>query len=906
MKRARPTARALFARYALPTLSASLLLALTLLAPSAPSTFALAGEPITLRMPRALALFALLPLFPWFALRSESGLAKGRRTASTALRCASLALIALALAQPLRRALTRSTSTVFVVDVSDSSEERALADAQRFLDRALHARKPGQHVALVTFAREARAVPLAGASPALPRNRDGSATNLERALALAHGLHLPDATPQFVLFSDARETEGNAGRALARMPETRLFVAPVPSSEVPDVAVQALRAPRELAVGESFELRAELYARVPTRVRARLFAAGAPNAPDAEQTLALPRGETTLRFRSLAPRAGAIPYRLELLPEGPDRFAANNRFERTLSVRGPPRVLYVERTREEAAPLAALLTRAGFDVEVRTGEAAPRRAEQLADVDFYLLSDVPAATLGASGMEAIAHYIRSGGGFLMAGGEHAFGPGGYQGSALEPLLPISLAGTLRRDEPTLALVLALDKSGSMAGEKLERAKEAALATAELLGDRQYLGVIGFDAQPERVVRLAIASQKSSIARSVRSLAAGGGTALFPALDAAYTDLTGVRARIKHVVLLTDGQSQEESLDALVRSMRADAITVSAIGLGDDVNRGLLEALARAGGGRAYFTRDPARVPRLFTEETALVARAPLVERTLRARRVGAADFLRDSAIEQAPALGGLVATSARAAPSELLLATHEGEPLLARLRVGRGVSLAFTSDLKARWSADWYRWPGLPQLLARLVREHMRRDRSEVLPIAATLELGELHAVIDVLDAGAEPRFVNGLRGELTVSGAATRSLPLNQTAPGRYEARARLEELGSYTLEAQLDDGDRFFLARGDAAQPFPPEYALGAHQGEALREFSALARALPLPEPARLLAGPAEPARRARSARELWPALLWLALAAFLLDVAVRRVPLRSLRRLRAIFAPDPRSGT
>ena len=72
-----------------------------------------------------------------------------------------------------------------------------------------------------------------------------------------------------------------------------------------------------------------------------------------------------------------------------------------------------------------------------------------------------------------------------------------------------------------------------------------------------------------------------------------------------------RARIKHVILLTDGQSPEEGIPELARVMRTEGITVSTVGLGADVNRGFLQNLASLGGGRAYLTNDPNNIPRIF-------------------------------------------------------------------------------------------------------------------------------------------------------------------------------------------------------------------------------------------------------------------------------------------------------
>ena len=120
---------------------------------------------------------------------------------------------------------------------------------------------------------------------------------------------------------------------------------------------------------------------------------------------------------------------------------------------------------------------------------------------------MPAERLGVEQMDALERYVRDlGGGFMFAGGAQSFGLGGYQGTRIESLLPVWMDSERRRDEHSLALALVIDCSGSMSGQKIELAKDAAKATAELLGPDDSLGVVGFSGEPERVVRLQSAQE----------------------------------------------------------------------------------------------------------------------------------------------------------------------------------------------------------------------------------------------------------------------------------------------------------------------------------------------------------------------------------------------------------------
>src|ERR1700687_5936199 len=156
------------------------------------------------------------------------------------------------------------------------------------------------------------------------------------------------------------------------------------------------------------------------------------------------------------------------------------------------------------------------------------------------------------------------------------------------------------------------------------AKQAARATADTLAADDLLEIIAFDSQPTRIVRMTPAKHRARIQNDIARIQAGGGTEIFPALDAAYQALSTTRARKKHVVLLTDGQAPANGIRDLVQAMAAENITVTTVGLGGGVDEALLRTIADAGGGRFYKVADPQSLPRLFTRETEMVSRSAAV------------------------------------------------------------------------------------------------------------------------------------------------------------------------------------------------------------------------------------------------------------------------------------------
>jgi uncharacterized protein YegL len=487
---------------------------------------------------------------------------------------------------------------------------------------------------------------------------------------------------------------------------------------------------------------------------------------------------------------------------------------------------------------------------------------------------------------------------------------------LEKLLPLRFEQEKKRDQPSLALVLAIDRSGSMNGPKLELAKDAARGTAELLGADDLISVVAFDSQAIPLVRLQRAQNRVRISADIARLTAGGGTQLLPPLQEAYQQLSSVSAKVKHVILLTDGQAEYAGIIDLVNQMVAQKITVSTVGVGSGADQTLLTAIAENGGGRFYYTQDASSIPKIFTKETTQVARSALVEERVRPVVSKFVELLDGVGIESAPPLRGYVSTKAKPL-AEVILVSPQGEPLLVRWRQGLGQVAAFTSDVKNRWAVDWLRWPGYTRFFAQLVRSTMRHDGRQRAPgydLQATASPPYVHVRVDAV--ASDDRFVSGLDSQVEVientlglplsrgasPGGHSRPIltaPLPQTAPGRYEADLFLPRTGA-------------FLLRAVHRSPPPVAGAVGPLVAESWgtlslsypREYLALPADLPLLDRVAEVTGghryqtaalALDPeGDKTRFVRALWPYLVGLAVLLLLLDVLLRRVRLFGFRSL------------
>lgn len=881
------------------------------------------GTDYELLSPKMLGVALLAPLFFWVVGRSLADLPLPQRILSVALRVAFVALLALGLSRLARTATTQKIATVYLVDVSESVPDAALEDARAEITKALADKPKGAVVRVVTFAKRPRVVELAdgakeapaierhdvlpgGATsgeagePKIERSGLGAATDIASAMQLAYGLYPSGYLRRAVILSDGVQTDGDVLAEANRAREfgVKVFTIPYERPVPGEVALRDLRVPDKVRVGEPFHVRASIFSSRPQKVRATLRQGEAINGLDGIRDVELAAGDNEVTFKSVVRVAGEVTYALELTDIPEDRFRENNRFTVSVAVPGRPSVLYAEGNPARASYLASALSAQDLEVDVRSPREIPSSIRELERYDFVILSDAPAEAVSLTQQDAIESYVRDlGGGFLFAGGEAGYGLGGWNHTTIERVLPVRMDSEKRRDEPQVAMVLVLDRSGSMSGLPMEMAKAAAKATADTLASDDLIEVIAFDTAPTRVVRMTAAKHRARIQNDIARIQAGGGTEIFAALDAAYQSLTTTRARRKHVILLTDGQAPHQGIRDLAQAMAAEAITVTAVGLGSGVDEGLLRTISDTSGGRLYKVQDPQQLPRVFTRETEMVSRNAAVEEYFQPKVVSNADFLRGIDLRSSPYLRGYVATRMKPPPAQEILQSDASEPILARWRVGLGWSLAWTSDVKNLWAVEWLRWPGYGQFWGQLVREHMRHKKRQEYTMVAAIDpaTGHVKASIDAI--GGDDRFQNGLDARLTVTGpqpnGERRSVLMRQTAPGRYESDFPLDRFGSFLLHAALeqtvDDGKggqrtaQVAESFGHVTNPYPREYLALEPDLETLSRAALVTGGRMRPATSEVF----DPAGESiRYHEDLWSRFIAAAMLVYLFDLLVRRV--------------------
>ncbi|HEY8475552.1 MAG TPA: VWA domain-containing protein, partial [Chloroflexota bacterium] len=619
-------------------------------------------------------------------------------------------------------------------------------------------------------------------------------------------------------------------------------------------------------------------------------------------TLRLYRDEDLLLERQVELRGGSqevvlpVPvgepglhrYRLDVAPGAPgvDSTTVNNALGAIQQVVGPPRALIVATDPALAGFLPDALRAAGAEVEVVPPAGVPADLAGWAQYDVAVLADVPVEALPPGVMETVERFVRDlGRGLVMTGGPSSFGPGGYADTPVERALPVYMDLRGRGRQPRVALVLVVDKSGSMAGTKMELAKEAAARSIRLLRPGDQAAVVAFDSVPQWVAPLTPVSELARLEQAVGSIYAGGGTEIYPALVAGFEGLRQADADVKHVILLTDGRSGSsgEYLELLQR-MREERVTLSTVAVGTDADTGLLEAMARVGRGRYHFAASPEDIPEIFARETIMATRTILVDLEFFPSVASPGPLLQG--LTAVPPLRGYVAVTPKER-AEVLLVSPENDPVLAAWQYGAGRAVAWTPDVGGRWSEAWASSPAATILWGNVLSWLLPpRDGGE---LSVRVEAENERAFAVIAENRGNWDEVRPTRATLLGPDRQRQEVDLVPAGPGRYRGVVAPPEPGAYVVQVTQVAGDGVEL-RGEAGwvAPYPAEFRATGVDGALLAQVAAAGGGRVLTDPVEGV----QPAQRSAVARwPLWPLLLTLAALLWPLEIAARRLALPPL---------------
>lgn len=670
-------------------------------------------------------LSAILPL--WVALwwwSRQPGLPGARRPIVLGARMLSVAALVMALAAPSWQSPPAAVAVVVVRDQSASIDALA-QQRQASLITQLQASQPAAALlGIVDVATTAvvAAVPshnLRDTSPAQLDSRDGTA--LATAVTQAASLLPAGYEGRLLILSDGAETRGRLRDSMTALLARGIQVDVVPLTTTLPLAQAALtqvRLPQQTRGNGTLIADIETTGTLTQQATLVVTDNGMPFFVTPLQLTG-----TTQQFAVTIPALSVGLHRIEFQLIAPqDDSLPDNRQRVIVAQDGAPQILVLADPIAPIQPVVDVIRASGSSVTLRRPSDIDAQLTTLAGYDVIVLADTPARLVPVVVMRNIVSAVKSlGRGFLWIGGAESLGAGGYRRTPLAEIAPVRFDPIDPVQRKRLAVLLVIDKSGSMADmvggglSRLDLAKEAAYQAIQGLSDGDTVGVVFFSDSAQWSLVPQPLPAADSVAQALGVVQSAGGTSIRSGLLLAQASVAALDGDVRHVILLSDGQDTQSSRD-IAQTLATQAVSLSTIALGADADTQGLAQLAQIGQGVSYQVNNPQDLAKVFLEETTRVANRDFVEADVVPQRVS-----RDAWPTANPplvVLHGYNRTTLRPT-ARLLMQIDADNPLWAMHPIGMGQSAVWASDLSQRWGRDWLQSPALgalvPALLAPLI-----------------------------------------------------------------------------------------------------------------------------------------------------------------------------------------------
>ncbi len=838
---------------------------------------------ITLDYPWALALFPVLAAFVIITGRNLRLASAFKKRAVVSLRVVLMLILTLAIASPTVLSGMNRTTTIFLADISDSVKDRT-GDMEAFIGEAAKHASNRDSTGVISFAGEARVIQMPGVNNGMLTLHDrlqSAGTDMEKPMILARSIMPENTAKRLVMLTDGKETGGNAletARLLKQLGYT-LDVVPFVSELKAEVQMEEFSAPKQVNAKERFDVTVKINSNTNTRATVRLYG---NRTLTAEKEVDLYTGENLFTFTDMVEQGGMITYTAEVAADA-DTVYQNNQLSAFTEVSDRPRILLVERGRTGENLVRyieeyAQITRAQPD-------EVPASLSGVLAYDAFILADINAEWLAKDFLRLLEQAVQyQGKGLLTLGGENSYAPGGYKNTPLETILPVDMDIRSKEENPDLGRILVIDKSGSMTGgqygiTKLDLAKEAAIRAAEVLDERDQLGVIAFDDAIQWVIPTEPLTDRKEAADTIGTIRPGGGTQILPPLEEAWLNLRSKDTKLKHIILLTDGQAEQYGYEPIIEGICEDRITLSTVAVGEGADTLLLKALAYGGQGRYYYTDEFSDIPSIFAKEAFLAGQKYLQNRHFYPELVSSMGLLKG--IQAIPPLDGYVATKAKST-ARIVFKSDINDPVLAVWQYGLGRTAAWTSDINGIWTSQWTQWQDAPAFWGNLAGWLVQKDLNAGFQAETRVQDGK--GIITVSSDTENVLYEDTVGGTLIAPDGTKEPIELAAVKPGVYEGIIGKDDPGAYIIHLEVPGEDGPENISAGIVMPYPQEYRLlDTGSGNFLQKLAKAGGGRVVTSPEDIFNGEVQ---NTGGRKELTNFLILLALVLLLLDIACRKL--------------------
>jgi len=730
---------------------------------------------------------------------------------------------------------------VYAVDISDSIGDGAIDSALAFVSGQVQNKPPQDEAGLIVFGGTAavelppqQSFPFEGVVASRVR-RD--ATNIEQALSLAAAMLPAENRGRIVLISDGTSTSGSLSQTLDELKakDIAVDVLPIEYQYEHEVWLESLELPQFVKVGQDYTASVVLSSLQAGEGILQLSENGKSIA-DAPVTFqaGLNRFEIPLSLRD----AGYYEYTAAIrVSPDQDNLQQNNTVVNYLSIEGDGRILVVTDPNgnpQDWTPLVDAIQSAGRPVSVVDPFGLPPDALSLTPYDCIIFVNVARNDFNETQLQAVHDSVRNlGTGFLMIGGPNSFGPGGYHETDIEKCLPVSMDVSQRKVLPKGALAIILHTcefpDGNTWGKRITKQAIRVLMPQDEVGVLVYT----FQGNEEWLFELTPRSEMDTLVQKINGAQIGDMPSFANTMKLGLEGLKKSDASARHMIIISDGDPSPPTPE-LLQEFIDNNISISMVAVfphgGQDISS--MRAIAGATGGRYYFPSDPRLLPSIFIKESRTLKRKMIQEKTV-IPEVGINSPVLKG-IDTITPVHGYVLTSLKPDAEPILQTpltlqsgsnnegsgqadSEERDPILARRRYGLGTSAAFTSDFSSRWGRDWLNWDSFEPVVKQLITDISRVRKPGHLRLwtypsggDGVLLVEDFHPDEEFLEVDA---LVTGPDGE-------TRTVPLRQVSPRRYQARIPQWGSGRYQVISRGVGDEREETVTGGFIVPYSPEY--------------------------------------------------------------------------------------
>lgn len=822
-----------------------------------------------LRIDVPIMLVLLLPVIGYFIMTYLRQPVRSRRFKTViTLRMLAVSLLVVALTSPYLLLPIKDEQILFLVDRSASMQQHE-EEALTFIEESLAHKKEHHLVGIYSFAEgfqtEALLTKKLTTIPELTMLEAQGNTNIEQALQVASGIVEPKKATRIILLTDGNETTGDVAQALQRLsPLITVDTVQLTNHYQADIAVENFTSPERAFVGEMQTLVADISATEATTATVGLYT---NDVVQQEQQINLQQGTNQITYQQPATAQGLVRYEVRVAREH-DAIIENNTYASMTQVKAPPHVLIVQ---HEANATDAIARALGTSITHTTLEASelPQTLSSYLQYDAIIFDNVPGYVVGEARMQVIEQAVHSFGvGFMMTGGEMSFGLGGYAKSPIEKIVPVDMEVTGKHKVPSTGLVIVLDRSGSMSGQKMQLAKEAAVRATEMLREEDTLGFIAFDDKPWCIIDTAPMQNREQAINKILAITVGGGTEIYASLKEAYEDLAPLDLQRKHIILVTDGQENtRRDYREMTEQGLTNQTTLSTVSIGADADPKALEKMSAMGSGRFYNVLDANMIPTILARETAMISRTYIVDNPFYPRIYDVPTWSPLFA-QGVPQMNAYIATTAKSGAT-IIADSAEDDPILAQWRYGMGTSVAFMSDASGAWAGDWAAWDNWQRFWQKAVAEILPTYNETPYAISQT---GNTFTLIDPTNRAnlVEIKAVNEQGEQLPITQQALTASKLTfdvATAPG--------------TIFIQVDNGTGDVFKLGKTI-PYSEEYRQQPINEQQLALIAQTAKGEVLTTPQQAFR---KLTQKSEAVQSITLILIAVAMVLFFIDITLRR---------------------